>query len=257
MRSTVFTAISVILILAALLIASVVLWYFFAPQTREIRHVLLISIDTCRCDHLGCYGYPLETTPNIDAIAGKGIIFEDAISPQPFTLPAHCTMLTGTIPPFHGVLDNSDYRLSESNSTLAELLKEKGFSTAAFVSSFVLDAQFGLGQGFDLYNDDFEETSTNMGINQCRGDQTTRDAVEWLDNHQDALFFCITLIRTSLMSRRNHLHRDSGMFRSLSICPCDLNRFCSTAMQVKSPTPTTVLDKSLTSSGNWICMIHL
>jgi len=189
MRSTVFTAISVILILAALLIASVVLWYFFAPQTREIRHVLLISIDTCRCDHLGCYGYPLETTPNIDAIAGKGIIFEDAISPQPFTLPAHCTMLTGTIPPFHGVLDNSDYRLSESNSTLAELLKEKGFSTAAFVSSFVLDAQFGLGQGFDLYNDDFEETSTNMGINQCRGDQTTRDAVEWLDNHQDKKSF--------------------------------------------------------------------
>ena len=158
--------------------------YFFASQTPEIRHVLLISIDTCRSDHLSCYGYPLETTPNIDAIAGQGFVFENAISPQPFTLPAHCSMLTGTIPPFHGVLDNTDYRLSEGNSTLAQLLKEKGFSTAAFVSSFVLDARFGLGRGFDLYNDDFEETSTTMGINQCTGDKTTRDAVEWLDKHR-------------------------------------------------------------------------
>lgn len=190
MKSAVFTTTFVILFLAALLIAGAATWcFFFAPQKPEIRHVLLISIDTCRSDHLGCYGYPLETTANIDAIAEKGIVFENAISPLPYTLPAHCTMLTGTIPPFHGVLDNSDYRLSEANVTLAQLLKEKGFSTAAFVSSFVLDARFGLGQGFDLYDDDFEETSTTIGVNQCRGDETTRDAVEWLDNHQDEKSF--------------------------------------------------------------------
>ena len=71
-----------------------------------IGKVLLISIDTCRADYLSCYGCPLPTTPNIDAVAGEGILFENAISPVPLTLPAHCSMLTGTIPPYHGVHDN-------------------------------------------------------------------------------------------------------------------------------------------------------
>jgi arylsulfatase A-like enzyme/Tfp pilus assembly protein PilF len=168
-----------------LFIAGAAMWYSFAPQTHEIRNVLLISIDTCRADHLGCYGYPLDTTPNIDAIAREGIVFEHAISPLPYTLPAHCTMLTGTIPPYHEVFDNSDYKLSEGNVTLAELLKEKGYLTAGFVSSFMMDSRFGLGQGFDLYDDDFEEASHTMGINQCRGDETTHDVIEWLRRHKD------------------------------------------------------------------------
>jgi glucan phosphoethanolaminetransferase (alkaline phosphatase superfamily) len=151
----------------------------------EIRNVLLISIDTCRADHVGCYGYPLDTTPNIDAVASEGIVFENAISPLPYTLPAHCTMLTGTIPPYHRVFDNSDYKLSAEDATLAELLKKEGFSTAAFVSSFILDSRFGLGQGFELYDDDFEEASNTMGINQRSGGETTRDVIEWLDDRKD------------------------------------------------------------------------
>lgn len=113
----------VVLGFAVLLIAGVTIWRHYATRTNGIRNVLLISIDTCRADHLGCYGYPLDTTPNIDAIAGEGIVFEHAISPLPYTLPAHCSMLTGTIPPYHGVFDNSDCKLSEGNNTLAELLK--------------------------------------------------------------------------------------------------------------------------------------
>ena len=170
--------------LAALLLAGAALWYFLLPKALEIRHVLLISIDTCRADHLGCYGYALDTTPNIDAIAEQGIVFENAISPVPYTLPAHCSMLTGTIPPVHGVLDNSVYRLSKENTTLAELLKERGFSTAAFVSTFVLDARFGMGQGFDVYDDEFVETNDAMGINQCSAEESTRDALTWLDKHR-------------------------------------------------------------------------
>lgn len=69
-----------------------------------IRHVVLISIDTCRADFISCYGYGMKTTPNIDALADEGVLFENAISPIPFTLPAHCSMLTGTIPPYHGVI---------------------------------------------------------------------------------------------------------------------------------------------------------
>lgn len=175
----------IVLTLAALFIAGAVMWHCFAPRTHEIRNVLLISIDTCRADHLGCYGYPLDTTPNIDAIAREGIVFEHAISPLPYTLPAHCTMLTGTIPPYHEVFDNSDYKLSEGNVTLAELLKEKGYLTAGFVSSFIMDSRFGLGQGFDLYDDDFEEASHAMGINQQSGGKTTHDVIEWLRRHKD------------------------------------------------------------------------
>lgn len=175
----------VVLGLAALLIAGVAMWLHFAPRTHEVRNVLLISIDTCRADHLGCYGYPLDTTPNIDAIASEGIVFEHAISPLPFTLPAHCTMLTGTTPPYHGVFDNSDYKLSDGDVTLAELMQEQGYSTAGFVSSFIIDSRFGLGQGFDLYDDDFEEASNAMGINQQIGGETTHEVIEWLNAHKD------------------------------------------------------------------------
>ena len=172
-----------VLSFAALIIGSAVIWYVRKPQPQEIRQVLLISIDTCRADHLSCYGYSQETTPNIDAIADQGTLFENALSPLPYTLPAHCTMLTGTLPPFHGVLDNADYRLSEQITSLPRLLKDGGFSTAAFVSSFVLDARFGMDQGFDLYDDDFEDTSNTVGINQRRGDETTRRVIQWLDKH--------------------------------------------------------------------------
>jgi len=175
----------VVLGLAALIIAGTATWLHFAPRTPEIRNVLLISIDTCRADHLGCYGYPLETTPNIDAIAGEGIVFEHALSPLPYTLPAHCTMLTGTIPPYHGVFDNSDYKLSDGNVTLAELMQEKGYLTAGFVSSFIMDSRFGLAQGFSLYDDDFEKASQDMGINRQSGGETTRDVIEWLRTHKD------------------------------------------------------------------------
>ena len=186
MRFRINTTVSfVVLALTALLIAGAAMWHCFAPRTHEVRNVLLISIDTCRADHLGCYGYPLDTTPNIDAIASEGIVFEHALSPLPYTLPAHCTMLTGTIPPYHGVFDNTDYKLSDRDVTLAELLQEKGYLTAGFVSSFIMDSRFGLGQGFDLYDDDFEEASHTMGINQQGGGKTTQDAIEWLGAHKD------------------------------------------------------------------------
>ena len=79
--------------------------------TSRIDHVLLISIDTCRADYLGCYGRAQAMTPNIDAIAAEGCLFQNAVSPVPLTLPAHASMLSGTVPPYHGVHDNLDHRL--------------------------------------------------------------------------------------------------------------------------------------------------
>ena len=82
-------------------------WLRMAPSQNRIRHILLISIDTCRADYLSCYGYLRNTTSNIDQIATEGIRFENVISPVPLTLPAHSSMITGTIPPYHGVHDNT------------------------------------------------------------------------------------------------------------------------------------------------------
>ena len=84
------------------------LWFFSWSGVREIRNVLLISIDTCRADHLSCYGYKQKTTPNIDAIAAEGVLFENVVAPTPLTLPSHSSMLTGTIPVYHSVHDNID-----------------------------------------------------------------------------------------------------------------------------------------------------
>ncbi len=164
-------------------------FYFFRDTGPEIKNVIIISMDTTRADHLSCYGYPVRTTPNIDAIAAEGILFENTISPAPMTLPAHSTMLTGTIPPYHGIHDNLDYTLAGSNITLPEILKENGFTTGALIGTFVLDSRFGLNQGFDTYNDIFEEEHITMSFNERKGDEATRLAIDWLDEHKDERFF--------------------------------------------------------------------
>lgn len=151
-------------------------------------NVVLISIDTCRADTLGCYGATVKT-PSIDALAREGVLFETAIAPAPMTLPSHATMLTGTIPPFHGVHDNNDYRLGEDSETLAEILKSRGYRTGAIVSAFVLDRQFGLDQGFDTYLDHFDPPRAAVNMAERRGAETSRLAIEWLDKNADRPFF--------------------------------------------------------------------
>jgi len=181
----------VLLGLAAVIIILSV-WFLLLSnllKKENIRNVVIISIDTCRADYLSCYGYPDRTTPNIDALAKEGILFENAITPIPITLPGHTSMLTGTIPPYHGVHDNDYYKVSPSNETITEVLQRSGFSTAAVISAFVLDSRFGLDQGFDSYNDKFEKELENVGIAQRRGDETTRFAFDWIDKNKDKKFF--------------------------------------------------------------------
>ena len=160
-----------------------------ARPRPAIRNVLLISIDTLRADHLSSYGFPRRTTPNIDAVAREGVLFENAYSPVPATLPAHSSMLTGTLPPFHGLRDNLHERLSDSSLTLAELLKAKGLATAAVVSSFVLDRRFKLDQGFDSYDDRFEAVHKVGDLSERKGDETTARATAWLTAHASQPFF--------------------------------------------------------------------
>lgn len=125
-------------------------------QPSESEHnIVLITIDTLRADRLGAYGDPLANTPNIDALAAEGVLFREAHSVTPLTLPAHASILTGEYPKNHSIRDNAGFRLGSEALSIAELLQQQKYHTAAFVSAYVLDGAFGLNQGFDLYRDPF------------------------------------------------------------------------------------------------------
>ena len=178
-------------IVVLLILMGGLVWLFRAsrgPQT-EIRNVVLISVDTCRADRLNCYGFGQKTTPHIDAVARDGVLFTRAHSTNPITLPAHSSMLTGTNPPYHGVHDNINYRLGDSNVTLAEILHEHGFQSAAFVGSYVLASRFGLDQGFDTYDDESPANSATIFFAERSAEDVSRRAREWLDDHGDEQFF--------------------------------------------------------------------
>ncbi len=174
-----------VIILALMGLVSTVAWLALrCPVPRHRPNVILISIDTCRPDYFGCYGREGGTTPHIDAFANDAVRFANVVSPVPLTFPAHSSMLTGTYPPFHGVHDNIAYRLAERNTTLAELLKEIGYRSAGIIGAFVLDEQFGIAQGFDHYDDDFDSGMTIPGGYPERlGGDVTQAAVDWLDGY--------------------------------------------------------------------------
>ncbi len=123
------------------------------PVRASRPSLLLITLDTTRADHLGCYGYKAARTPNLDALAARGVRFENAFVSAPITLSSHATIMTGTFPARHGARDNGLFKLNRDVETLAEALKKNGYQTAAFVSAAVLDRQFGLNRGFDFYDD--------------------------------------------------------------------------------------------------------
>jgi len=117
-------------------------------------NLLLITLDTTRADRLGCYGHAAARTPNLDALAARGVRFDRAYAHVPLTLPTHASLLTGTLPPEHGIHDNGRTALGAELTTLAEVYAARGYRTGAFVSAIALDASFGLNRGFDVYDDD-------------------------------------------------------------------------------------------------------
>ncbi len=148
-------------------------------------NLILITIDTTRSDHIACYGNEKIATPVIDSLAHNGVLFKNAFSQAPITLPSHASILTGTNPYAHGVRNNSTYRLANDKVTLAEIMKQHGYNTAAFISSFILDSRFGLDQGYDLYHDDFEsprQATKHLPVER-RGDEVSRKAIDWLKNN--------------------------------------------------------------------------
>ena len=160
-----------------------------ARPSAEGAPVVVISIDTLRADHLPAYGYRAVRTPHLDALASEAVVFENAYTHCPLTLPAHASLLTGLLPPEHGVRNNIGYRLDPGHATLAGLLKARGYATGAALSSYVLRRTTGLDAGFDLYADVATAAGTKAtGDVQRPGPQTVKVALDWVRGVRDRPF---------------------------------------------------------------------
>ena len=144
--------------------------------------MLLVTIDTLRADHVGCYGYTDGSTPTIDALARRGVRFETAVAHAPLTGPSHASILTGQIPLDHGFRNNSGFTLSAGTRMAAEDFRQAGYRTAAFVSGFPLDRRFGFDRGFDTYDDHLPKGNDRRRTPYVErfADATTDAALRWL-----------------------------------------------------------------------------
>ena len=161
------------------------------PSGEADPDILLITLDTTRWDHLSCYDGSKANTPYIDAIARSGILFTRALTTVPVTLPAHASILTGLYPLEHGIRNNGGYRLDEGVPTIASVLHEKGYRTGAVIGAFVLDSQFGLDTGFDVY-DDFMPGGggkPRFSYIERNGDAVTDAAISFLEEAGSSPFF--------------------------------------------------------------------
>ena len=155
-------------------------------------NLLLISIDTLRADRLSVYRSDGVATPAIDRLAREGIVFQQAFTPVPLTLPAHASMLTGLLPFSHGIRDNGSGSLGPDYRTLAEAFAATGYRTAAFVSAYVLDSRWGLDRGFDEYVDGFDVGVMDLAAIvrvQRPASATWAPARRWLASHTGEPFF--------------------------------------------------------------------
>jgi len=163
-----------------------------APSSRyPDAPVVLVSIDTLRADHLPLYGYKDGSAPSLDQLGREAIVFEDLYSHCPLTLPAHASMLTGLLPPRHGVRDNLGFRLAPEHRTLASRFKAAGWRTGGAISAYVLRRATGIAQGFDFYDDGIEvEPGTESAGNLQRDGSAAVDALSrWIQEQGGARFF--------------------------------------------------------------------
>jgi arylsulfatase A-like enzyme len=170
---------TLVLILVGL---SVVLHVLPRVEQGGIQHVIVISLDTARADHFGCYGNTWIQTPNIDALAKESILFTDYLTTVSTTLASHVSLFAGKYPHTHGTPRNG-FIVNADNEMLAEILKEAGFTTAAFLGSFALHSRFGFDQGFGHFDQEFDILRLRGRIdqNQRRAAAVTDAVVAHLD----------------------------------------------------------------------------
>jgi arylsulfatase A-like enzyme len=186
-----------LLLAAAAVLAGV--WWRERPS-RSLN-VVIITLDTTRADRLPVYGFMDTSMPALEQLARAGVVFDQATSVSPLTLPAHTSLFTGLLPPGHGVRDNADEALAARHTTLAEVLHDRGFRTGAFVGSIVVGPERGLAQGFDRYSgvgsarpdrspaEDPGQSPAGSRGRQRRADAVVTDAIRWLDDVAGSRFF--------------------------------------------------------------------
>lgn len=152
------------------------------------RNVILISIDSLRADHLGCYGYDQPTSPNIDRLAATGVRFDRAYATSPWTLPSHASMFTGLYADTHGVY-SANSALKKDATTLPAVLRKAGYQTAAVVCAPLLKKRYGLHHGFELYDVELIGANAKKARAVKVGPSVTKKALAWLDGRGEKPFF--------------------------------------------------------------------
>lgn len=165
-------------------------WRFARESPPHQGPIVLVTVDRLRTDRLPAYGGPTGATPNIDMLANRGIVFERAYTHSPQTLPAHAALLTGQLPFDNGVRDDGGFALKDQARTLAALLRNRGFTTGAAVSSFLLRRSTGLAQGFSFYDADIPDEPLEEGVLPQRGGLATFDAADqWIKSQSGQRYF--------------------------------------------------------------------
>jgi arylsulfatase A-like enzyme/tetratricopeptide (TPR) repeat protein len=175
---------------AAVLVAAFAYWSR-RPVPRADGPIILISIDTLRADRLPAYGYTGIRTPHIERLVADGIVFVQAYSQSPQTLPAHTSILTGRLPFAHGVRDNIGFSLKKDERMVQHAFRDAGWPTGGFVSAYVLRRQTGIGAGFDVYDDQLPPASADRPLGQVQRDgaDTMAAATRWIDTQASPKFF--------------------------------------------------------------------
>lgn len=180
----------------AALVVIILAWLWTGGGSSTFRgntssyNVLLVTMDTTRADRIGCYGYQGVRTPILDGLADEGVLFENAYSPAVMTLPSHTTIMSGLLPPAHGVRINGGSMVRPEVETLAEILRAAGYKTGAAVSAVVLDSMFGLDQGFEHYDDNLPESGPHdIFFAQRPAGAVTDAALAWLAGARASRWF--------------------------------------------------------------------
>jgi arylsulfatase A-like enzyme len=153
----------------------------YVPQ-KKTKNVLLISLDTLRADHVGCYGYQRDTSPNIDQLAKESAVFLNTFTTSPWTLPSHVSLMTALNCINHQVYYN-DQKINPSILTLADVLRENGYFNGAITGGGFVSGSFGFNKGFDSYHVRGNITAPDQA------DKIGRASLDWIRKHKDRNFF--------------------------------------------------------------------
>ena len=205
-------------------------------------NVILLSIDTLRADHLGCYGYGRDTSPQIDAFSREAVLFEETIAAAPSTLASHASIFTSLVVPHHGASFARRAALSPQQVTLTEILHEHGYETVSWNGGGQIDQMWGLDQGFESYITLVEATVTNEGASAGVGrvdhlDEKVDAALRWLDDRDGERPFFLFL----------HTYEVHHPYTPDPVLRADFGRFPTLLDDA-----VTVLDLQRFNSGMWM-----